>query len=95
MPDVLTYDDLPADIQRRLDSLYNACDYRRWAEAIPGLTEVVDAYPGYINAVFVLGTALRAIGSASAAGAPSPIVPSPTPPPPRPVPTRPSLRPVW
>ncbi|MCB9570843.1 MAG: DUF2695 domain-containing protein [Kofleriaceae bacterium] len=69
MPDVLTYDDLPADIQRRLDSLYNACDYRRWAEAIPGLTEVVDAYPGYINAVFVLGTALRAIGDGARANA--------------------------
>jgi tetratricopeptide (TPR) repeat protein len=62
-PDVLTYDDLPPDIQSVLDAAYGACDLGRYDQAIPGLTDVVDAYPTYIHGVFTLGLALRKTGA--------------------------------
>jgi tetratricopeptide (TPR) repeat protein len=62
VPAILTYDDLPKDVREKLDTLYRACDRRRYADAIAGLSEIVDAYPAYINAVYVLGIALRKTG---------------------------------
>lgn len=62
MPDVLSYDDLPPKVQAKLDPLYQACDFKRYAEAITGLSKIVDKYPSYIHGAFVLGMALRESG---------------------------------
>ena len=67
VPDILTYDDLPREVRERLDPLYEAMDRRRYAEVVSGLSEIVDRYPSYINAVYVLGLALRKTGEYSRA----------------------------
>ena len=67
VPALLTYDDLPSHIQHTLDVAFRAADVRRYDDAIPGLSAVVDAYPAYLQGVFVLGTALRATGDRAGA----------------------------
>jgi tetratricopeptide (TPR) repeat protein len=56
---VISYDDLPPKVQAKLDSLYQACDFKRYGDAVGGLTKIVDKYPNYIHGAFVLGMALR------------------------------------
>lgn len=62
MAHLLTYDDLPAEVQEKLDAAYDALGRRRYREAIPGLATAVDAFPAYIHGVYALGRALRAVG---------------------------------
>lgn len=69
MARVLTYDDLPPDVQANLDLAYRAFGRRRYDEAIRGLAAVVDAYPAYIHGVFTLVRALRASDDRASANA--------------------------
>lgn len=62
MPDVITYDDLPPKVQAKLDTLFGACDFKRYGAAVAGLSKIVDKYPSYIHGAFVLGMALRESG---------------------------------
>ncbi|MBL8619846.1 MAG: DUF2695 domain-containing protein [Myxococcales bacterium] len=66
---MLTYDDLPPDVQANLDLAYRAFSRRRYDEAIRGFTAVVDAYPAYIHGVFTLVRALRASDDRASANA--------------------------
>lgn len=67
MPDVITYDDLPPKVQAKLDPLYQACDFKRYGDAITGLSKIIDKYPRYVHGAFVLGMALRESGHAARA----------------------------
>lgn len=62
MPDVITYDDLPPKVRAKLDPLYQACDFKRYDDAITGLSKIIDKYPSYVHGAFVLGMALRESG---------------------------------
>lgn len=67
MSDVITYDDLPPNVQSKLAPLYQACDFKRYGDVITGLSKIIDKYPSYVHGAFVLGMALRESGHAARA----------------------------